>query len=145
MSLLLGVPFRSVVRRPFTIRSRAAHTYFQYVNDNTGVYGRKINFKYLDDAYNPAQMIPLTKQPVEQDQVFAMYSGLGTEPQTAVRDYLNGPRVPQVFVASGAATFQADFNKYPYTFSAIPASQGEALICAGHLLQQNPGRRHLTE
>src|SRR5437763_801915 len=80
--------------------------YFTYVNNNQGgVNGRKITFKILDDAYNPAQTITQTKQLVESAQVFAMFSGLGTQAQTSVREYLNGKKVPQLFVATGATTF----------------------------------------
>src|SRR5216110_2654446 len=50
--------------------------YFNYVNGQGGVNGRKIKFKILDDGYNPAQTVPLTKQLVEQDKVFLMFSGL---------------------------------------------------------------------
>src|SRR6266516_4879391 len=76
----------------------------------TGINSRKIKFVILDDAYNPAQTVPLTKQLVEQNQVFAMFSGLGTQDQTSVRDYLNTQKVPQLFVATGATTFNKDFG-----------------------------------
>src|SRR6266571_4854554 len=83
--------------------ANAELAYFNYVNGQGGVNGRKIQFKILDDGYNPAQTVPLTKQLVEQDpRVFAMFSGLGTQAQTSVRDYLNNKKVPQLFVATGA-------------------------------------------
>src|SRR5205823_13458372 len=66
--------------------AKSSDAYFHYVNDNGGVNGRQINYKYLDDAYNPAQTVPLTKQLVEQDQVFLTFGGLGTQAQTSVRD-----------------------------------------------------------
>src|SRR5438045_2469855 len=74
--------------------AKSGDAYFHYVNDNGGVNGRQITYKYLDDGYNPAQTVPLTKQLVEQDQVFLMFAGLGTQPQTSVRDYLNGKKIP---------------------------------------------------
>jgi branched-chain amino acid transport system substrate-binding protein len=117
---------------------KAADAYFHYVNDNGGVNGRQINYTYLDDGYDPAQTVPLTKQLVEQNQVFAMYAGLGTQTQTSVRDYLNTNKVPQVFVATGATTFQADFQQYPYTFGYIPAYQGETAIFAQYLMKNSP-------
>src|SRR5881392_3540782 len=108
--------------------------YFTYVNNTQGgVNGRKIQFKILDDAYNPAQTVPLTKQLVEQDQVFLMFSGLGTQAQTSVREYLNTKKVPQVFVATGATTFSAEYDKYPYTWGWQPVYQGETLIYAQYI------------
>jgi branched-chain amino acid transport system substrate-binding protein len=121
--------------------AKASDAYFNYVNDNGGVNGRKITYKYLDDGYNPAQTVPLTKQLVEQDQVFLMYAGLGTQPQTSVRDYLNGKKVPQVFVATGATTFSAEFEKYPYTFGWQPVYQGESLIYAQYILKNTPNAK----
>src|SRR5437762_12432501 len=50
--------------------------YFTYVNNTQGgVNGRKIQFKILDDAYNPAQTVPLTHQLAEHHQAFAMFRG----------------------------------------------------------------------
>jgi branched-chain amino acid transport system substrate-binding protein len=121
--------------------AKAADAYFHYVNDNGGVNGRQISYKYLDDAYNPAQTVPLTKQQVEQDQVFLMYGGLGTQAQTSVREYLNSKKVPQVFVATGATTFSAEFDKYPYTFGWQPVYQGESLIYAQYILKNTPNAK----
>jgi ABC-type branched-subunit amino acid transport system substrate-binding protein len=80
---------------------RAADAYFHYVNDHGGIFGRQIVYTYLDDAYNPAQTVPLTKQLVAQDHVFLMFAGLGTQAQTAVREYLNAASVPQLFIITG--------------------------------------------
>lgn len=118
--------------------AKASDAYFHYVNDSGGVNGRQISYKYLDDAYNPAQTVPLTKQLVEQDQVFLTFGGLGTQAQTSVRDYLNSKKVPQVIVATGATTFAAEFEKYPYTFGWQPVYQGESLIYAQYLMKNSP-------
>jgi branched-chain amino acid transport system substrate-binding protein len=111
--------------------ANAENAYFTYINNTQGgINGRKIMFKILDDGYNPANTVPLTKQLVEQDQVFAMFSGLGTQTQTSVRDYLNAKKVPQLFVATGATTFMLDFAAHPYTIGWQPPYQGEARIYA---------------
>jgi branched-chain amino acid transport system substrate-binding protein len=75
--------------------------YFSYVNaqrvkGKRGVFGRQIKFTAVDDGYNPAQTVQKTKQLVEQDKVFALVGGLGTEPQEAVTSYLNQQKVPQL-------------------------------------------------
>jgi branched-chain amino acid transport system substrate-binding protein len=51
---------------------------------------------------------------------------------------LNGKKVPQVFVATGATTFSAEFEKYPYTFGWQPVYQGESLIYAQYILKNAP-------
>ncbi|HKW58945.1 MAG TPA: ABC transporter substrate-binding protein [Candidatus Dormibacteraeota bacterium] len=122
--------------------ANAENAYFTYVNNNQGgVNGRKITFKILDDGYNPAQTVPLTKQLVEQDQVFAMFSGLGTQTQTSVRDYLNLKKVPQLFVATGATTWGKDYSNFQWTLSWQPPYQGEAHIYAKDVLQNHPNAK----
>src|SRR5258708_1605703 len=116
--------------------------YFTYVNNNQGgVNGRKIKFKILDDGYNPANTVPLTKQLVEQDQVFAMFSGLGTQAQTSVREYMNGKKVPQLFVATGATTFDKDFSSNTWSLGWQPPYQGEARIYAKDVVTNHPGAK----
>lgn len=122
--------------------ARASDAYFAYVNDNGGVNGRKIKYNFLDDAYNPAQTVPLTKQLVEgSDPVFALFGGLGTQAQVSVEQYLNSKKVPQVFVATGATQFSAEKDKFPYTFGWQPTYQGEALIYARTLLSNSPNAK----
>src|SRR5579859_3986462 len=121
--------------------ANAEQAYFTYVNNNGGVNGRKIKFTVLDDGYNPAQTVPLTKQLVEQNQVFAMFSGLGTQPQTSVRDYLNTQKVPQLFVATGATTFGKDYSQNQWTLGWQPPYQGEARIYAKDVVANHPNAK----
>jgi len=121
--------------------ANAETAYFTYVNNQGGVNGRKINFSVLDDAYNPAQTVPLTKQLVEQSQVFAMFSGLGTQDQTSVRDYLNSKKVPQLFVATGATTFDLDYGTNQWSLGWQPPYQGESRIYAKDVLANHPSAK----
>ena len=114
--------------------ANAQNAYFTYINNQGGVNGRQIQFKVLNDEYNAAKTVPLTKQLVEQNQVFAMFSGLGTQAQVSVRDYLNGAKVPQLFVATGATTFNKDFSQFGWTLGWQPPYQGEARIYAKDVL-----------
>jgi len=93
----------------------AANAYFSWVNDHGGVHGRKISYKYLDDAYDPAQTTSDVRQLVLQDNVFAIFNGLGTPTHSAVVDYLNSSKVPDLFVASGCVCWNQP-QKDPYTF-----------------------------
>ena len=115
--------------------------YFNYVNGQGGVNGRKIKFKILDDGYNPAQTKTLTKQLVEQDKVFAMFSGLGTQAQLSVRDYLKSKNVPQLFVATGATTWGKDFSSNTMSLGWQPPYQGEARIYAKDVVQNHPNAK----
>lgn len=79
----------------------ASNAYFDYVNAHGGVDGRKIVYKYLDDAYNPTTTSSVVRQLVLQDNVFAIFDGLGTPTHLAVESFLNAQKIPDVFVASG--------------------------------------------
>src|SRR5580700_4345963 len=68
----------------------AANAYFQYVNAHGGIYGRKIKYTYLDDAYDPSKTVSVVHQLVLQDNVFSIFNGLGTPTHLAVVKYLNG-------------------------------------------------------
>ena len=115
--------------------------YFSYVNAQGGVNGRKINWKYSDDGYNPATTVQLTHQFVEQDHAFALVGGLGTEPQTAVRQYLNDNKVPQLFVATGATTFDRDWSTYPWTIGWQPDYEAEGAIYGKYIAKNLPNAK----
>jgi branched-chain amino acid transport system substrate-binding protein len=93
----------------------AANAYFEYVNAHGGVYGRDIVYKYLDDGYNPTTTATVVRQLVLQDNVYALFNGLGTPTHLAVVNFLNSEKVPDVFVASGCDCWDAP-STYPETF-----------------------------
>jgi len=115
--------------------------YFAYVNAHGGVNGRKINWHYEDDGYNPANTVQLTHKFVEQDHAFALVGGLGTEPQSAVRQYLNDNKVPQLFVSTGATTFDRDFATYPWTLGWQPDYEAEGAIYGKYIVKNIPGAK----
>ena len=63
-----------------------ARAYFEYVNSKGGVHGRRIEYRYYDDAYNPAQTVQLTRRLVEQDRVLAIFNAVGTANNLAIRE-----------------------------------------------------------
>ncbi|MGL6280613.1 MAG: ABC transporter substrate-binding protein [Gaiella sp.] len=121
--------------------ARGADGYFKYVNARGGVNGRKITYKYVDDAYNSAQTVQATRQLVEQDKVFAIFNTLGTETNEQIRPYLNAAKVPHLFAASGATTFGADVEQYPYTIGFQPSYQAEGWVYGKYLARTAPGSR----
>jgi branched-chain amino acid transport system substrate-binding protein len=141
-SILLGAT--TPLSGPFSSVSSVtvgANAYFRYVNASGGVLGRKITFKYLDDTYNPAQTVQLTRQLVEQDKVFAVFNSVGTEHNLAVRDYLNAQKVPQLFAASGSTTLGRDGAQYPYAIGFQPSYQAEGWVYGKYLARTRPGAK----
>ena len=115
--------------------------YFSYINAHGGVNGRKITFKFEDDGYNPANTVQITHKFVEQDHAFALVGGLGTEPQTAVRQYLNDNKVPQLFVSTGATTFDRDYAQYPWTLGWQPDYEAEGSIYGKYIAKNLPSAK----
>lgn len=118
----------------------AAQAYFNYVNANGGINGRKITMKYLDDAYNPTQTVTLTKQLVLQDKVFAVVGALGTPTHTKVVDFLNSERVPDLFVSSGCTCWDQP-TQHPYTFGWQPDYTVEGKILGQYITQNFAGKK----
>jgi branched-chain amino acid transport system substrate-binding protein len=94
-------PLTGVAAPGYSEIAPASAAYFAYVNAHGGVYGRKIVYKYLDDGYNPTTTASVVRQLVLQDNVYAIFNGLGTPTHLAVESFLNSQKVPDVFVASG--------------------------------------------
>jgi ABC-type branched-subunit amino acid transport system substrate-binding protein len=99
--------------------SQASNAYFEWVNSHGGVNGRTIKYLYEDDGYNPQNTSTVVRKLVLQDKVFAIFNGLGTPTHSAVVDYLNSQKVPDLFVASGCDCWNQP-SKWPETFGWQP-------------------------
>src|SRR5689334_6719943 len=111
--------------------------YFKKVNAEGGINGRRINFISYDDSYNPQKTVEATRKLVEEDKVLFLFASLGTAPSAAVRPYLNANRIPQLFIASGASTWDQP-REFPWTMGFQPSYQTEAHIYAQYLLETHP-------
>jgi branched-chain amino acid transport system substrate-binding protein len=120
--------------------ARAEAAYFQMLNDQGGINGRKIDFLTLDDAYSPAKTVEQTRKLVEQDDVLAMFSSVGTAPNISVQKYLNAKRIPQIFVSSGATRWN-DPEHFPWTVGFNPTYELEGRLYAQYILQTRPNAK----
>ena len=116
----------------------AEKAYFDYINDQGGVNGRKIDFTILDDAYDPSKTVSLTQQLVEQDKVFAVFGSLGTAQNLAVWNYVNQKKVPEVLLATGDSYWGFSAKKYPWTIGFQPDYPGEAKIYGKYIVKNLP-------
>jgi branched-chain amino acid transport system substrate-binding protein len=118
----------------------ASNAYFQYVNAHGGIYGRKIVYKYLNDQYDPTITSSTVHQLVLQDNVYAIFDGLGTPTHLAVVKYLNSSKVPDVFVASGCECWN-DPGTYPDTFGWQIDYVREGKILGNYIKQHFAGKK----
>jgi ABC-type branched-subunit amino acid transport system substrate-binding protein len=109
----------------------AMKAYFDHINANGGVYGRKIKLVSRDDKYLPTLAATQTTNLVLNDRVFALVGALGTathsKAYTAAQLAKNN--VPDLFVNTGFSGF-ANATKYPTTFTILPSYAMEAKIMA---------------
>lgn len=110
----------------------AARAYFEYVNANGGINGRKVDLKVYDDAYNPARTKVVTNQAINRDKIFAMFGALGTPTHSAVIQDLNRRGIPDVFINTGGASFDNP-RRYPMTFPYFPSYIVEAKAMAAYI------------
>jgi branched-chain amino acid transport system substrate-binding protein len=110
------------------------------INDQGGIAGRKINFVYYDDAFNPAKTVEQTRRLIESDNVAFLFSMLGTAPNSAVVKYINANKVPHLFLSVNGDKW-GDYQNYPWTMGFAPSSRTEAQIFAKYALSQKPDAR----
>jgi branched-chain amino acid transport system substrate-binding protein len=116
---------------------RVEAAYFKMLNEQGGINGRKIDFITLDDGYSPPKTVEQVRKLVEQEEVLLIFQPLGTPSNSAIQQYLNAKKVPQLFVATGATKW-GDPQHFPWTMGWQPSYQTEAKIYVKYLLQTKP-------
>ena len=121
----------------YALNGRAEAAYFNKINSEGGINGRKIKFISYDDAFSPSKTVEQARRLVESDEVLLVFNSLGTPTNNAIRQYMNLKKVPQLFVATGATQF-GDFKSFPWTIGWQPTYQTEGRIYAKYILQNLP-------
>jgi len=116
---------------------RTETAYFEKVNAEGGINGRKITFISYDDGYSPPKTVEQARKLVESDGVLLIFNSLGTPTNTAIQKYLNNRKVPQLFVATGAAKWN-DPKHFPWTMGLQASYEQEGQIYARYLLSNHP-------
>ncbi|HEU5297814.1 MAG TPA: ABC transporter substrate-binding protein [Burkholderiaceae bacterium] len=119
---------------------KAIAAYFDKVNAEGGINGRKVKYISLDDGYNPAKTVEQVRKLVEEDEVLFVFNPLGTPSNTAIQKYMNQKKVPQLFVATGATKW-GDYKNNPWTMGWQPNYQTEGKIYAAHILETKPNAK----
>jgi branched-chain amino acid transport system substrate-binding protein len=121
----------------YGVIGKTEKAYFDKINAEGGINGRKINFISYDDGYSPPKAVEQARKLVESDEVLIVFNSLGTPSNSAIQKYLNGKKVPQLFVATGATKWN-DPKDFPWTMGWQPSYQSEARIYAKYLLKEKP-------
>ncbi|HEX2365309.1 MAG TPA: ABC transporter substrate-binding protein [Bradyrhizobium sp.] len=124
----------------YGVIGKTEQAYFDKINAEGGINGRKIKFISYDDGYSPPKAVEQARKLVESDEVLVVFNPLGTPSNSAIQKYLNGKKVPQLFVATGATKWN-DPKDFPWTMGWQPSYQSEARIYAKYLMKEKPDAR----
>lgn len=119
---------------------RAEAAYFDKLNAAGGINGRRINLISLDDGYAPPRAVEQTRKLVEQEEVLALFSSLGTPTNAAIQKYVNAKKVPHLFLSTGASRW-GDPRQFPWTMGWAPNYLQEGRIYARYILEIRPSAR----
>lgn len=107
---------------------KGADAWFKYVNDNGGINGRKVDYKMVDDKYEPARTMTVVKRFVERDKCFAIVSPLGSAPTAAVIDYITSKDVPLIGAGTGAEKNLTYPSKWVFPLYPSYFTEGQQLV-----------------
>jgi ABC-type branched-subunit amino acid transport system substrate-binding protein len=117
----------------------AMNAVFAWANAHGGVNGRKIVFDIKDDQYTPSITSTMTHQLVLQNNIFADVGSLGTPTQLAVQGYLNGQKIPQLFILSGCNCWSS--AKYPWSSGWQPPYTVDGKILGAYVAKTFKGQK----
>jgi branched-chain amino acid transport system substrate-binding protein len=119
---------------------RAVVGYFEMLNEQGGINGRKINFTQLDNAYSAPKAIEQSRKLVEDVGVLAEVGTIGTVPNVAIQKFLNSKQVPQLFITAGGRRFN-DPKTFPWTVPLYPDFETEGAVVAKYILKDHPSAK----
>jgi ABC-type branched-subunit amino acid transport system substrate-binding protein len=142
IKLGITLPMTGIASPGYNKIPGAMKAYFDYVNTNGGVNGRKISLVVKDDQYIPATAVARANELILRDKVFALVGTLGTASTKALTasTQLSKRGIPSLFVNTGWSGF-ADKKAYPTTFSILPSYQMEAKIMAKYVKETYAGKK----
>ncbi|CAN2215969.1 LivK ABC-type branched-chain amino acid transport systems, periplasmic component [Candidatus Nanopelagicaceae bacterium] len=137
IKLGITVPLTGIASPGYNKIPGAMKAYFDYVNANGGVNGRKITLVIKDDQYIPTTAVAKANELILKDKVFALVGTLGTASTKAISasTQLAKRGIPSLFVNTGFSGF-ADPKAYPTTFSILPSYQMEAKVMGKFLKEK---------
>ncbi len=107
---------------------KGADAWFKHVNETGGINGRKVDFKMVDDKYEPARTTTIVKRFVERDDCFAIVSPLGSAPTSAVIDYVASQNVPLIGPGTGAGKVLEYPSKWVFPLYPSYKDEGQQLV-----------------
>ncbi len=113
--------------------TRGAKAYFEMINSQGGIHGRKLNLIIRDDGYMPPRTVAAAKELVESEKVFCFVGGVGTATGMAVKNYLDERKMVNIGMASGSSGWTDPLS--PYRFAVYPAYLTESRLLVKYAVE----------
>ena len=102
--------------------------YFDHINAQGGIFGRKIELKTLDDRYEGNLCAENTKKLITEDKVFALVSYVGTPTTVAAMPIFTEAKVPLIGPFTGAEALRNPVNRYIFNVRASYYDETEKIV-----------------
>lgn len=101
--------------------------YFDHVNKQGGVLGRKIAYKPLDDGFDVKRAVENTRKLIEEDKVFLVYNNTGTAQVGAILPLLESTRTILFGPVTGATSLR-NHNRHVFHVRASYANEARRIV-----------------
>jgi len=119
--------------------SKGMQAYFDYINVQGGIYGRKLKLFVGDNQYSGPVASEAIRKLVEQDNIFALQGSLGTEAHTAVYKYLEERGIPDLYILTGNAKWTEPVARNRFTALMDYTTEGRTF--ARYVYQNYNGKK----
>lgn len=108
----------------------AAKMWYDEINNNGGIHGRKIRTVLEDDKCNSTEVVSVIKKLVTVDGVFMINGGACGATILAAREFVAREKIPYVMIsASGDAVLYPEPDRYMFgSFAASQRTHGATLV-----------------
>lgn len=105
-----------------------ALSYLNKINEEGGIYGRKIRVVSYDDRYEPSQTILNTQRLINKDKVFALFNYVGTPTAVKVIPIVESAKIPLVGLFTGANALRSPVRHYIFNIRASYYQETEMAV-----------------
>lgn len=139
--ILLGThyPMSNSPAAVYANSAYAMEAYFDWINEQGGVNGRRLRLLIEDDQYSPPLSVEAVRRLVEQNEVFAIANGLGDPTHYSVYRYLEEKGIPDLFLGGGIPAFSDPPGKM--RFVSIPSYDTETMSTLAYLQEHFAGKK----
>ncbi|MDO8387466.1 MAG: ABC transporter substrate-binding protein [Polaromonas sp.] len=102
--------------------------YFDAVNAEGGVHGRKISYTTLDDGFDVKRAVENTRKLIEEESVFMIFHSTGTAQTGAILPLLAESRTIAFGPVTGASAFREKVNPYLFHVRASYANEARRIL-----------------